>query len=152
MTSWQRWQYHESKKEQEEREKWERRAEALREKVKTYQTLGKGKITYEVIEEVVRLNKSTTSKLLRGSEQLLRQPSARTNLVKIIKVFVMKKAIRSRPEAEEFLQTLFPEDRLSEENEGDQEVIALLSEQEQANHPQPLVAQNNQVSVKEVAV
>ena len=73
----------------------ERRAQALRKKFREYQNRVRPKITYGYIQKEERLDSGTISKLLNGHEEFDR-PVARTNLVKCIKVFVLRRAIQTR--------------------------------------------------------
>ncbi len=119
----------------EDRER-QQRAKALRNQFKYYQKRGQQqKITYKEIEGKVGLDAGIISRMMNGYPELT-QPSARTNLLKILKVLVERKAMLSRDEADKFLQTVFPSDRLHEDYDEDLEVITLLNGQmEQSQLP-----------------
>src|SRR6266487_933517 len=87
------------------------------------------KITLKTIQDEEFIAPKIVSHLLNGYAEL-GQPLARSNLIKIIKVLARRNAIRSRDEAEEFLQIAAQiagfDGTLSEENEEDKQVLALL--------------------------
>jgi tetratricopeptide (TPR) repeat protein len=109
----------------------ERDFHKLREKFYSYQKRVKPKITLKVIEEEIGLNAATISKLINGDAyDLIDQPGARTNFLKIITALVKKHGIHSLDEANKFL-CLAGFEKLSEGRDEDQAVIQLLQEQDE---------------------
>src|SRR2546429_246124 len=87
------------------------------------------KITLKTIKKEVGIAPKIVSHLLNGYAEL-GQPLARSNLIKIIKVLAQRNAIRSRNEAEEFLQLAGEiagfDGKLSENNKEDKEILEIL--------------------------
>lgn len=98
-------------------------------------------------DEFSGLNPTLISHILNLNPLKLRQPATRKeHLRKIILVLVMKQAIISLDEANEFLQLIYPDEQLREEYELDKEIYTLLEQQQQnatANIPAPALPPTN---------
>ncbi len=84
------------------------------------------KITWEMVKKETGINRKIAFNLIAGDQEI-RQPKARSNLLKIIEFLARRNAIRTRDEAQEFLQLAGEiggfDGKLSEDNEEDREII-----------------------------
>jgi predicted ATPase len=99
------------------------------------------KITLQTIQKEEGIAPKIVSHLLNGYAEL-GQPSARSNLVKIMMVLMRRNAIRSQDEAEEFLQLAGQiagfDGKLSEDNDEDRQIIEFFERKEAPAKPKYL--------------
>src|SRR5579864_3553693 len=84
--------------------------------------------SYKALADASGLHKTILSRMMNG--ELLEEPSTRRRMLQIIKGLYSLHAISSEIEANEILQTVFPNEKLRE-NDEEAEIIQLLRMQQE---------------------